>query len=144
LPRLVVDGYNVIHSWADLRSFLDISLEDAREALVQRLAIYALVSGIEVTVVFDAHRSRAAADSVQEAEGVRVIFTAARSADHAIERLAYQARASGNPIEVATSDGFQRALLRGMGAAVIGAPELERRVREAEGELDRRVRLLGR
>jgi predicted RNA-binding protein with PIN domain len=45
----------------------------------------------------------------------------------------------GDVITVATSDRFQRDLVRGMGGAVISAPELERRVIEAESEMGRRV-----
>jgi len=42
-------------------------------------------------------------------------------------------------ITVATSDRFQRDLVRGMGGAVISAVELERRVDEADREMTRRV-----
>jgi len=41
---------------------------------------------------------------------------------------------------VATSDRFQRDLVRGMGGAVISALELERRVLDAEAEMGRRVK----
>ena len=62
------------------------------------------------------------------------------SADHAIERIAYAASEVGDVITVATSDRFQRDLVRGMGGAVISALELERRVLDAEAEMDRRVK----
>jgi predicted RNA-binding protein with PIN domain len=42
-------------------------------------------------------------------------------------------------ITVATSDRFQRDLVRGMGGAVISAQELERQVIEAEQEMSRNV-----
>ena len=72
---------------------------------------------------------------------VQVIYTRkGHSADHVIERLAYDASQSRDIITVATSDRFQRDLVRGMGGAVISALELERRVEEAEQEMTRRVR----
>jgi len=93
-----------------------------------------------VTVVFDAHRTSAASNSRQEVGGVHVVFTRkGHSADHAIERLAYSLAGDGNPITVATSDRFQRDMVRGMGGAVISALELERQVIEAEKELGRSV-----
>ena len=142
--RLVVDGYNMIHAWKDLRPLLDVSLEEAREVLIERLGVFALVDGMEVTVVFDAHRRPDSRASEQERGGVRVLFSGGRSADHVIERLAYLARDADELLTVATSDGFQRALVRGMGMPVIDAAELEQRVLAAEAELARRVRQYGR
>jgi predicted RNA-binding protein with PIN domain len=144
VQRLVVDGYNVIHAWKDLRGLLRVSLEEARDVLIQRLGTYSLVSGLDVTVVFDAHRARDRRDSAEDREGVHVIFAGGRSADHVIERIAYAARENSDPILVATSDRFQRDLVRGMGAGVVNALELERQVGEAEAELQRRVSGYGR
>jgi predicted RNA-binding protein with PIN domain len=141
VPQLIVDGYNVIHAWPTLKQVLSTaSLEAARDELIQRLSVYGMVSGEEVTVVFDAHHSKAMSNSEETVDGVRVVFTRkGHSADHSIERLAYVAGQAGTVITVATSDRFQRDLVRGMGGAVISALELERRVVEAENEMTRRV-----
>ena len=140
MDRVIVDGYNVIHAWVPLKRLLDVSLEAAREKLVERLAVYAMVTGADVTVVFDAHHSAARTNSEEMVEGVRVVFTRkGHSADHVIERIAYSAGGSGDAITVATSDRTQRDMVRGMGGAVIDARELERRVVDAEGEMGRRV-----
>ena len=142
MQRLIVDGYNILHAWASLKQLAsEASLEAAREKLIERLSVLGLVSGEEVTVVFDAHHSSSLANSAETVEGVRVIFTRkGHSADHAIERLAYEASKVGDVITVATSDRFQRDLVRGMGGAVVSALELERRVIDAEEELSRRVK----
>lgn len=140
MDRLIVDGYNVIHAWQSLKRLADgASLEDARDKLVERLSVLAMISGADVTVVFDAHR--AAATSEETVEGVHVVFTRkGLSADHAIERLAYQASEAGDVITVATSDRFQRDLVRGMGGAVISSLELERQVVDAEQQMARNVK----
>ena len=139
--QLIVDGYNVVHAWPSLKKLLTTaSLEDARDKLIERLAVLAMVSGEDVTVVFDAHHSNAMSNSESVVDGIRVIFTRrGHSADHSIERLAYRASERGEVITVATSDRFQRDLVRGMGGAVISALELERRVIDAEHEITRRV-----
>jgi len=137
---VVVDGYNVIHAWPALKSLMNESLEAARDKLIDRLAVYAHISGAEVTVVFDAHRTTAMANAEEQNQGVRVIYTRkGHSADHAIERIAYETQGDGDPLTVATSDRFQRDLVRGVGGAVISALELERRVIEAEKEMGRSV-----
>lgn len=141
MDRLIVDGYNVIHAWTSLKRLLaQASLEDARDKLIERLSVLGMISGADVTVVFDAHHSAAIASSQDTVEGVHVVFTRkGLSADHAIERLAYQASEAGDVITVATSDRFQRDLVRGMGGAVISAPELERQVLDAEQQMARRL-----
>jgi len=141
VDRLIVDGYNVIHAWPSLKRLLGVSLEAARDKLIERLSVYGLVTGGDVTVVFDAHHPSATANAKEEVEGVHVIFTRkGHSADHAIERLAYTATGAGDNLTVATSDRFQSDLIRGMGGAVISAPELERQVVAAEEDLGRRVK----
>lgn len=141
MERVVVDGYNVIHAWPSLKKLMtDASLEVARDKLVDRLSVLGMVAGADVTVVFDAHHSTARSNSEQMIEGVHVLFTRkGHSADHAIERIAYAASQVDDIITVATSDRFQRDLIRGMGGAVISAEELERRVVDAEDEMGRRI-----
>lgn len=141
MARLIVDGYNVMHAWTSLQRLMrTASLEAARDELVRRVGVLGFVDGEAVTVVFDAHHSTSMANSEENVDGVQVVFTRrGHSADHAIERLAYKASEAGDPITVATSDRFQRDLVRGMGGAVITALELERRVAEAEREMTRRV-----
>jgi predicted RNA-binding protein with PIN domain len=140
MERVIVDGYNVAHAWPTLKRLMnEASLEAARDSLVDRLAVFGMVVGVEVTVVFDSRQ--AAASTEQVIEGVRVLFTRrGHSADNAIERIAYQAAQAGDQITVATSDRFQRDMVRGMGGAVISALELERQVVEAEAEMGRRVK----
>ena len=140
MERLLVDGYNVVHAWPELKALMRHSLEDARERLIERLAVSGQQTGSDVTVVFDAHRTTSLAAAEETRGGVRVIFTRkGMSADHAIERIAYTASGDGDPLTVATNDRFQRDLVRGMGGAVISAEELERRVAEAEQQLSRNV-----
>jgi len=141
VQRLIVDGYNVIHAWPSLKRLLSTaSLEAARDELIRRLSVLGMISGEQLTVVFDAHHSKAMSNSEETIDGVRVIFTRkGHSADPSIERLAYQASQTGDVITVATSDRFQGDLVRGMGGAVISALELERRVNDADQEMTRRV-----
>lgn len=142
MERVIVDGYNVIHAWPQLKRLLgDASLEAARDKLIDRLSVFGMVAGADVTVVFDAHHSAVRTNSEEVVEGVRVVFTRkGHSADHLIERIAYDASQTGDMITVATSDRFQRDLVRGMGGAVISAEELERRVVDAEQEMGRSVK----
>jgi len=66
-PRLLVDGYNVVHAWDDLKTLMSASLEQARDRLVGRLSVYSHISGWAVTVVFDAHLT--SGNTCQECHG---------------------------------------------------------------------------
>ena len=73
MERLIVDGYNVVHAWTSLKHLASsASLEAARDKLIERLSVLGLVSGDEVTVVFDAHHSASLSNSEDTVEGVRV------------------------------------------------------------------------
>ena len=95
--------------------------------------------GVEITVVFDGPRT-AVISPAEIVDGVTVRFAGASgSADHVIERLAYQASRAGlsGDVAVATSDRLQRDMVRAMGVATIDARSLETEVRSALGELAR-------
>jgi len=140
VERLLVDGYNIVHAWPELKGLMKQSLEDARERLVDRLAVYSQVTGADVTVVFDAHKTAAMSSAEETRSGVRIVFTRkGMSADHAIERMAYRLAGDRDPLMVATNDRFQRDLVAGMGGAVISAEELQRRVVDAEKQMTRTV-----
>jgi predicted RNA-binding protein with PIN domain len=137
---LIVDGYNVIHAWSDLKSALDrAGLEESRRLLIAALGEYGAVRGVRVTVVFDGPR-QAVASPAEVVDGVTVRFGGASgSADHVIERLAYEASRAGlaGDVVVATSDRLQRDMVRAMGLATIDSRSLEAEVRGALGELGR-------
>lgn len=137
LPLLVVDGYNIIHAWKDLKPLIaQGQLEAARDTLVALLAEYATSRQMAVSVVFDA-RSADGPQVPMETGGVTIYFGNRRaSADHIIERLVYEAArdASESAITVATSDRLQASLVQNMGAATISAAMLEQDVQRSIAE----------
>lgn len=52
---LLVDGYNMIGAWPQLKDLKANSFEEARDVLIQKMAEYQSYTGIRVIVVFDAH-----------------------------------------------------------------------------------------
>ena len=129
---LIVDGYNVIHAWPQLkRALSERGLEDARRLLIQALSEYAAQSGVAVTVVFDAHSRVGDRHAAENIDGVTVRYgTKTASADHVIERLANEASRRGNAADVvvATGDRLQRSMVGAMGAATMSARALEEEV----------------
>ena len=120
MERLIVDGYNIIFAWPDLASLKDVNLQDAREMLI--------ATRQRVTVVFDSHRRPDADASEQTISGVEVVYSGRKtSADHVIERLLFEARAS-DEVTVATSDALQRDLALGRKIKTVSALTLKGQV----------------
>ena len=114
-------------------------LEDARRQLITALAEYAAQTGVAVTVVFDGQARPGACRPPRQHDGVTVLFGSKRaSADHVIERAAYQAsqRGEGADVVVATDDRLERDVVGGMGVATMGARALEAEVARVAGGVD--------
>jgi uncharacterized protein len=137
MRSLIVDGYNIIHAWPALNVTMRTrGLEDARRQLVTALSEYSAQTGVAVTVVFDGQSRPGGLPTTEKTDGVTVRFGTKRaSADHVIERAAYQAsqRGEGADVVVATDDRLERDVVGGMGVATMGARALEVEVARVAG-----------
>src|SRR5438046_9626146 len=128
MERLIVDGYTIMVAWPELSAVKDVKLEDARVLRISVLADYAAMTRQKVTVVFDSHRRPDAEASEQTISGVEVVYSGRKtSADHVIERLLFEARAS-DEVTVATSDALQRDLALGRKIKTVSALTLKAQV----------------
>ena len=87
---LIVDGYNVIHHWAEMEGLTEFSLEEAREDLIEQLNSYSGLMGYETVLVFDAY-SQESGPRREEIRGrIKVVFTEKnKTADTYIEKLVF-------------------------------------------------------
>jgi len=138
---LIVDGYNIIGDWPDLRELKHKSLEAARDKLIDELKEYKAITGRDVIVVFDAHLARGGR-SEEIVAGIRLLYSKEQeTADELIERLVYdyeRARFRGH-IYVATSDYVEQQVTFGGGALRISARELRIEMKQARNEIKKRV-----
>ena len=72
---LLVDGYNVIFAWDELKSLAENSLEHARERLIEILCTYQAVREIELILVFDAYKVKKNPGSIEDRHGIHVVYT---------------------------------------------------------------------
>jgi predicted RNA-binding protein with PIN domain len=132
---LIVDGYNVIYAWDDLRAGADLAA--ARDRLVATLRDFQGYRGGYVIVVFDAHLTKEPAVSVEDYGGVQVVYTREGvSADQYIEWLVRE-ELRDKPLTVATSDGLQQVMVMREGVLRMPAGELKRLIEEARRERER-------
>lgn len=88
---ILIDGYNVIYSWDELKETADFSLEKAREELMDILSNYAAYTKTELVLVFDAYLVKDGEGSEFMHDGYKVVFTKAdQTADAYIERIMHE------------------------------------------------------
>lgn len=138
---LIVDGYNIINSWPELKSIQEDNLENAREKLIELLESYRAYKGIKVVVVFDAHLVKGSMEKHEYHGGLEVVYTKENeTADSYIEKFANNVGKMYN-ILVATSDWLEQQVVLGRGAARISARELHSEVLMAREIMRTRYRL---
>ncbi len=133
---LLVDGYNIIFAWPELKALADENLDAARIRLLDTLCNYQGVSNKRIIVVFDAYRVEGRREMIADYHTISVVFTAeAQTADHYIEKFA---RDHGLKlrITVATSDGLQQVIIRGAGCHLLSARELKEVVDQTLEQLE--------
>lgn len=122
---LIVDGYNIIGAWAELRQLKDRQLEEARNLLIERMAEYKAYTGWRVIVVFDAYLMRGIESKIKQHD-VEVLFTRENeTADERIEKLVAELMHRRVQIHVATSDFTEQWIIFAQGALRKSARELE-------------------
>ncbi|MBQ8928125.1 MAG: NYN domain-containing protein [Oscillospiraceae bacterium] len=128
---LLVDGYNIIFAWEELKRIAAQDLDAARDRLVHLLDNYRGYRDCRLIVVFDAYRVKGGTGSVQRIGGVDVVYTKeAETADTYIERISHEL-AKDYRVRVATSDGMEQIIILGNGAYRMSAQELWQEVRAA-------------
>ena len=87
---LIVDGYNMIGAWPELKKLKETDLGQARDLLIEMMAEYQSYTGDRLIIVFDAYHVRGLAKKHKNYK-VEVIFTKENeTADERIERLAVE------------------------------------------------------
>ncbi|EOT39109.1 hypothetical protein I568_02309 [Enterococcus columbae DSM 7374 = ATCC 51263] len=133
---LIVDGYNMIGAWPELAILKkQDKLEEAREALLNRLSNYAKYEGLRVMVVFDAQLVPGVTQSYAKYQ-LQVIFTQeGETADSYIERVAGELNTRLTQVTVATSDLAEQWVVFSQGALRTSARELYKSVQKVEKQI---------
>lgn len=137
---LLVDGYNIIGAWPELKVLKERDLASARDLLIAKMAEYQAYSGFKVIVVFDAYDVQGS-EKAYKNHNVEVIFTKENeSADEWIEKMAIQLNNRKTQIHVATSDYTEQWAIFGQGALRISARELLTEMNLIEKGIDKKVK----
>ncbi len=125
---VIVDGYNVIFAWDDLKSMAEVSLESARERLMQILCNYAAFTKYNVVLVFDAYKVPGNQTKRFDFHNIHVVFTKERElGDVYIEKLISEI-GKNERVRVVTSDGLIQLSAVRAGVLRMSAREFEQEV----------------
>lgn len=132
---LLVDGYNIIHAWEELRDIAKDNLDAARFRLIEIMRNYQGFKQSPVILVFDAYKVKGNPGSVEHLGGLDVVYTReAETADMYIEKATYDLRKK-HRVRVATSDALEQVIILGHGALRVPASAFEAEVRAAEAAI---------
>ncbi len=122
-PFLIIDGYNVIFAWEELKELAAVNLDSAREAFLDILGNYQGYKKMGMVVVFDGYKVAGNPGTKVDYGEIKVVYTKeAETADRFIEKTIYE---MGRKYDVAvvTSDRPVQMAALGDGARRMSARE---------------------
>ena len=143
---LLVDGYNIIFSWKELKELSERDIGAARGKLADILSNYQGFRKCTLILVYDAYKVEGNPGEVMKYHNIYIVYTKeAETADQYIEK-AVRRIAKNADVTVATSDGLEQVIIMGQGAHRMSAlglkEEVELALKELRGEhLGRQVNL---
>ena len=132
---LLVDGYNIIFAWEELKAVAQTNLDAARQLLMDLLSNYQGFKKCVVILVFDAYKVPRNVQDVFKYHNIYVVYTKeAETADTYIERATYEI-GKHHQVRVATSDGAEQLIILGHGALRLSATTFKAEVEQISGQI---------
>ncbi len=129
---LLVDGYNIIFAWDELKKLAAEDLDAARSRLINILCNYQGFKQCELILVFDAYKVKGNDREVEKFHNISVVYTKeAETADMYIEKVSHELSKEYR-VRAATSDGAEQIIILGNGAFRVSAEEFRREVAMVE------------
>lgn len=137
---LLVDGYNIIGDWPELKKLRDKHLDQARDLLIEKMAEYQAFKGWEVKIIFDAHMVPGLGKKYNN-HLVEIIYTRENeTADERIEKLVKELKNVETRVHVATSDYAEQRIIFGSGGLRISARELRLEMEAVEKNISNELK----
>jgi small GTP-binding protein len=131
---LLVDGYNVIFAWDELRELSKDNIDGARNMLIEILSNYQGYKQCEVILVFDAYKVKGNRE-VEKVSNVNIVYTKeAETADMYIETVTHKL-AKNHKVRVVTSDALEQLIILGNGALRVSSRMFYNEIKAAQNEI---------
>lgn len=132
---LLVDGYNIIFAWEELKELAKMDMGAARGKLIDILANYQGYKKMTLILVFDAYKVEGNTGSIEKYHNIYVVYTKeAETADQYIEKTVHEI-GKKYEVTVATSDATEQVIIMGQGAKRLSAAGLWEEITDAVREI---------
>ncbi|MBR2350840.1 MAG: NYN domain-containing protein [Clostridia bacterium] len=123
---IIIDGYNLIFAWDELRGLSERDVGLARDALIRLMCSHTAFKRCKCIIVFDAYRRKENTGAVEEIGSVTVVYTKeGQTADAYIEKTTHE-RSSDSFVRVVSSDMQEQLMILGSGGFRVSAREFRR------------------
>ena len=132
---VILDGYNVIFAWDELKAMADSDLSLARDAVTRIMCNYTAFRKCHATIVFDAYKRRGGEGSEELCGNVKIVYTKeGQTADSYVEKLSKELSDSYT-VRVVTSDLEEQYVVLGNGALRVSVKEFRREIENTTSEI---------
>lgn len=132
---LLVDGYNIIFAWEELKQLAEDNIMSARDRLMDILSDYQGFRKMTLILVFDAYKVEGNPGTIFKYHNIYVVYTKeAETADQYIEKTVHKI-GRRHHVTVATSDALEQVIILGQGGHRISAQGLQNEILLAKQEL---------
>jgi predicted RNA-binding protein with PIN domain len=137
VKNILVDGYNVINSWQELKEINTGSMENSRQKLIEVLLNYGVYNGYKMIIVFDAHLQKGSLEKKEKVNKyLEVVFTKeGETADSFIEKFVDSLGRKAEVL-VVTSDSLEQQTTFQRGAARMSSIEFYHEVKTTEKKIE--------
>ncbi len=133
---IIVDGYNVIFAWDELKKLAKENLSFAREKLSDILCNYAAFTKNEVILVFDAYKVKENDGKKINYNNIKIVYTKEKElGDNYIEKLISEIGKNEN-VKVVTSDNLIRLSAVRYGVSKVSANDFEKEINVVNQRID--------
>lgn len=133
---LIIDGYNVIFGWDELKRLAEADLSAAREKLMDILSNYKNFKNCELVLVFDGYRVKSNPGEKFDFHGIHVAYTKeGQTGDMFIEKLANDI-GRNFAVRVVTSDNLIRLSALRAGVLRISTKEFRNEVNRVNVKIE--------
>ncbi len=128
-PKVIIDGYNLLHVSSKLSVRREELLENARSRLIENLSHYKSQKNVSITIVFDGWKGGMPTQSQEISKGIKIIYSKlGEKADEVIKRMIVD---SSKEIVVVSSDREIRGFAEKYNIVSISSLEFEKKIEMA-------------
>lgn len=132
----IIDGYNVIYAWEDLKELSELDFASAREKLIHILSNFSAFINAETILVFDGYKAKYNPGEKFNYQGIHIVFTKENeTADAYIQKLLHEI-GKNDLVYVVTSDNMVQLSAFHSGALRMSAREFEDEISSVNSKID--------